>query len=216
MTLSRVTSALSSALEGRRLLEHPFYRRWQAGELTVAELAAYAAQYRHFEGYLPRFLRALTERLDEGAARDFVAANLADEVGDPVSHVERFEDFAAAVGAEGDQPSPATTALVATYEALLERGPAAALAGFLAYEGQSAEIAASKADGLRGHYGLTDTGVSFWDHHAEVEGDHAEWARQALASLGAGAQWTEDDMRAAADAWWAFLDERQASSLQPA
>lgn len=216
MTLSRVNSALVSSLRDRRLLEHPFYRRWEAGELSMGDLAAYAAQYRHFEQYLPRFLQALADGLEEGPARDFVAANLADELGDPVSHVERYESFAGAVGAEADGPSPATAALVATHEALLERGPASALAGFLAYEAQSADIAASKADGLRRHYGLGDADVSFWDHHAEVETDHAEWARQALASLEGLGEDLVADMRQAADAWWSFLDERQADSLVPA
>jgi pyrroloquinoline quinone (PQQ) biosynthesis protein C len=29
------------------VLDHPFYRRWSRGELTAAELALYAGQYRH-------------------------------------------------------------------------------------------------------------------------------------------------------------------------
>src|SRR5262245_15764885 len=36
------------ALRSRHdVLRHPFYRRWSAGELTRAELAHYAGQYRH-------------------------------------------------------------------------------------------------------------------------------------------------------------------------
>lgn len=212
MTLSPVNSALADALDDRRLLEHPFYRRWEAGELSMAELAAYAAQYRHFERYLPEFLGSLVAQLSEGPARDLVAANLADELGDPISHVERFEGFAEGVGAQDDEASPATAALLATYDALLDRSPAAALAGFLAYEAQSAAIAASKADGLRRHYGLSDAAVSFWDHHAEAEIDHARWAGEALADL-PGEESLTADMRRAADAWWAFLDERQADAL---
>ena len=29
------------------VLEHPFYQRWSAGELSAKELACYAGQYRH-------------------------------------------------------------------------------------------------------------------------------------------------------------------------
>ena len=29
------------------VLQHPFYERWSAGELTREELATYAGQYRH-------------------------------------------------------------------------------------------------------------------------------------------------------------------------
>ena len=29
------------------VLRHPFYRRWECGELTTEDLAYYAAEYRH-------------------------------------------------------------------------------------------------------------------------------------------------------------------------
>ena len=98
--------ALAAALADRQLLDHPFYRRWEAGQVSMAELAAYAAQYRYFERYLPRFLSQLTHALPEGPARDLVAANLADEQGDPIPHAELFEQFAGAVAAGDDAPSP--------------------------------------------------------------------------------------------------------------
>ena len=44
-----VTALLDQALEGRRLLDHPFYRRWENGELIEGELQHYAEQYRFFE-----------------------------------------------------------------------------------------------------------------------------------------------------------------------
>ena len=50
---------VGAALDGKRLLDHPFYRRWEAGEVTLGELADYASQYRHFESYLPNFLGEL-------------------------------------------------------------------------------------------------------------------------------------------------------------
>ena len=62
-----INSVVAAALDGKRLLDHPFYRRWEAGEVTLGELADYASQYRHFESYLPRFLGELAESLPEGA-----------------------------------------------------------------------------------------------------------------------------------------------------
>src|SRR3974390_3214672 len=52
MDAAGIDETLSAATRGLRLLEHPFYRRWEAGELTDGELAGYAAQYRHFEAML--------------------------------------------------------------------------------------------------------------------------------------------------------------------
>jgi pyrroloquinoline-quinone synthase len=208
-----VTEPIERALEGRWLLDHLFYRRWERGEVSMTELGHYASQYRHFERFLPGFLDRVARALPEGPARRFVAANLADEAGDPVPHVERFESFARAVGAGDAPPTAATSALLDAYEALLEDSPGAALAGFAAYEVQSAEIAASKADGLRRHYHLDDRGVGFWDHHAVADVTHGSWAKEALAAAATGAQVSEDAVRRAADAWWAFLDEREASAV---
>ena len=127
-------------------------------------------------------------------------------------HIELFEHFAQAVGAPEADRSPAMSSLLGVHEDLLERGASHALAGFLAYECQAAEVANAKADGLRKHYGLGDDAVSFWSHHAEVDARHAEWAREAVAGLTSAPEAPEafePSIRAAADAWWTFLDERE-------
>src|SRR4029450_9042212 len=38
---------LDEARRRRYILEHPFYTRWERGELTRDELADYAGEYRH-------------------------------------------------------------------------------------------------------------------------------------------------------------------------
>jgi len=210
MIATNMASAIGDALAGRRLLEHPFYRRWEAGQVSMEELAAYAAQYRHFERYLPSFLSRLVDQLPEGAARRLVMANLADELGDPIAHVELFERFATAVGADGAQPSTAMSDLLDTYEGLLSEGALPGLAGLVGYEAQASDVARRKADGLRAHHGLGDNAVSFWEHHAAVDARHRDWTVDALAENAS----TPDDAvpfaHRSADAWWAFLDEREA------
>jgi pyrroloquinoline-quinone synthase len=209
-----IDRVVSKATTGRWLLEHPFYRRWEAGELLPGELAGYAAQYRHFEAMLPGFLASVAESLPAGEARDAVEANLDDELGDPVPHLELFDRFAAALGVAGVAgvgASAATAALVATYGHLAETGPVAALAGLVAYEHQAPGIAATKAAGLRTHYQLDDEAVAFWDHHAAVDVTHARWTAEALEHLGADPDVVAASVRLTADAWWAFLDEREAA-----
>jgi pyrroloquinoline-quinone synthase len=210
MRIVALSGAVSDGLADRRLLAHPFYRRWELGEVSMAELASYASQYRHFEGYLPGFLARLLGNLPDGPARRLIGANLADEQGDPVAHVELFEQFALAVGAGQTDPSPATVNLLATYDDLLETGPVDALAGFLAYEIQASDVAARKAEGLQRHYGLDASAVSFWAHHAAVDGKHAEWALQALDDLHGADNGPLAAVRRGAEAWWQFLEEREA------
>lgn len=181
----------------------------------MGELASYAAQYRHFEQWLPGFLCSLVAQLPPGRARDFVAANLDDEMGDPVPHVELFEGFAQGVGAPAAEPSPAMSNLLATYTDLLGQGALHGLAGFVAYEIQAADVARNKADGLQRHYGLSGGAVAFWEHHAHVDVTHAEWALSALAQVPEAPSELGVSVRRAADAWWQFLDERELAA-QPA
>ena len=211
----QVHDAIAAALDGRRLLEHPFYRRWEAGELADGELAAYAEQYRHVEQALPVVLRTAADQLPAGPARDLVLANLADEEGVPEPHVALFESFADAVGARSSVPAgPATAALTDLQRSTAAADPVAALAVIAAYEVQAGAVATSKSAGLTEHYGLDERGTRFWDVHAAMETDHATWSLDALALL------TDDEAHlsaaagAAAQAWWSFLDEREA--LAPA
>ena len=41
-----VWERIEQARERWNVLEHPFYQRWSAGELTADELADYSGQYR--------------------------------------------------------------------------------------------------------------------------------------------------------------------------
>ena len=205
-----IDHALAEALAGRHLLTHPFYRRWEAGTLGEGELAAYAEQYRHMERELPVTLAAIAGALPEGSARTLVEANLADELGDPCSHAALFETFARAVGAAPDAaPSTATRAMLAMIRSAAAKDPVAALAMVAAYEVQAADIASSKADGLRQHYGMDADGTGFWDVHSTQEVEHAKWSMHALADLEADPVVVQAAAQVAADGWWDFLSERE-------
>ena len=214
---ARLTAAVATSLEGRMLLTHPFYLRWEAGELRTQELAEYAVQYRAFEAVLPTVLSTVVDQLmaeAEFEAAESVARNLADELGRPEPHLTMFDAFAAALPAAGSSaPGRAAEALAATYRELAEQSPVAAIAGLAAYETQAASIAASKGDGLRRWYGVDADGTKFWDVHATMDADHGEWAVEALTLLGADESEVADASRRAADAWWSLLDEREAEGM---
>ena len=212
-----LAATVAQSVEDRALLSHPFYRRWEAGELTQGELAEYAVHYRAFEAALPAVLSAVVDGLRaEGRddAADLVERNLADELGRPEPHLDLFDRFADSLPeqATAASPGPAAEALVATYFGLVDDGPVAALAGLAAYETQASAIARSKADGLRRWYGMDAAGTAFWDVHAEMDADHGDWTIEALDVLGADPAVVGVAARRGADAWWALLDEREAAS----
>ncbi|MFY9782514.1 MAG: iron-containing redox enzyme family protein [Acidimicrobiales bacterium] len=203
-----LNETLNQTLRDRQLLSHPFYRRWECGQLGREELTSYAEQYRYFETMLPRFLDALSERLPEGPARDAVLDNLRDETMPP-SHLELFELFATFYDANVVSASPAMTKLLDAYSEVLKKSPEGALAGLWAYESQGAAVASSKAEGLRTHYGADSAAIAFWDAHWEVEGDHAAWTLDALSMLEPDVEEVASAARLVGEAWWSFLDERE-------
>jgi pyrroloquinoline-quinone synthase len=211
MDAAQLGATLAARLDGCRLLDHPFYQRWSRGEVSVEELRAYAAQYRHFEALLPAHLREVADSAADGAVREQALRNLADEAGTPPTHLELFDRFAAALDAPQADPSPAMTHLLDTYRDATASGAPAGFAAVLAYEMQAPGVSATKAQGLRDHGILTDDGaLAFWDLHATLDTDHARWAVEALAESGADTTELETSVRSAATAWWGFLDEREA------
>jgi pyrroloquinoline quinone (PQQ) biosynthesis protein C len=214
MNTDQLRAALDAAVADRQLLTHPFYLRWEAGTLQPGELGAYAAQYRYFETALPSLLRALLSGLEPGPASELVSQNLADEEGNPEPHVAAFARFADAVGAENAPATVGTERLLDTYQSLTASSGAEGLAAVVAYEMQAPGIASSKASGLRRHYGIDETGTYFWDIHATMDVDHAQWGIEALAALDLPERRVVGAARAAADAWWSFLDDRESAAPQ--
>ena len=79
---------IDEARQRRNILEHPFYTRWGAGELTKPELGFYAGEYRHAVVALA------------GAAR---AAGDPEHAAEEAEHVALWDDFAASLDAPLDR-----------------------------------------------------------------------------------------------------------------
>lgn len=209
---SAIATAISFSIAGFRLLDHPYYQAWQDGELRMADLKGYAEQYRHFERSLPAVLSEAAAAMGPGRPRQLIEANLADELANPRPHLEMFDGFGHAVGAVTEVgASEATAELVGVYRDAARTGPVPLLAVVAAYETQGAEIATTKAAALSARYGLNGAGTEFWTVHAAVEQEHSAWTVQALEDLNSSSDEVEHWASRSAQAWWHFLDERQAA-----
>jgi len=155
--------------EARRrwdVLKHPFYERWECGELSRAELTFYAGEYRHA---VVALARAAGVAGDEGHARE------------ESEHVELWDDFAAAVDAPVDrEPTPETADCAAAWSPS-ERFRA--LAVLYAIESSQPAISRTKLAGLVEHYRFDadDPAAEYFRLHAERDVEHARAAREALA-----------------------------------
>lgn len=211
-------SIIDRIIEDRHLLRHPFYERWQKGKVSQDVMREYAKQYYAYESKLPAFLTSALTHLEDGPAKDAVAANLADESGMPEPHPELWLRFAEGLGVSREdvlsaQLTPRTINLVETYASLCERGAEEALAALYAYEAQFAAIAKTKGDGLREFYEMTDEeALKFFDVHATLDDEHAASLRSGMVD----SELSHESIHLAMEAWWCMLDQFEALCLSHA
>jgi pyrroloquinoline-quinone synthase len=167
--------------EARRqcnVLEHPFYQRWSAGELSPEELAFYAGQYRHA-------VVALAQASSDAAAKAGMEhrTGLERHAAEEHSHVALWDEFAKAAGASAGPALAETDECARAWTAggdLLER-----LAVLYAIEASQPEIAKTKLEGLVERYGYTPEGpaVEYFELHATLDVEHARQARELIEQL---------------------------------
>jgi pyrroloquinoline-quinone synthase len=213
MSNTELLNRIDAAIAEKNLLKHPFYQDWQAGKLSREALQLYAAQYyKHVEAF-PKHLRVLAART-EGSLRDIVQENLAEEENPSRPHPKLWRDFAAAVGVGEDDVTscpalPGTRAVVQAFREICgDRPVAEAVAALYAYEAQVPEIAATKIDGLKKFYGVTQPqGLAYFAVHEEADKVHRAAWRGWLEEHASG---NEDEILAttneALDALWGALD----------
>ncbi len=169
MTL--VTRSLDAVAARYDLLQHSFYQRWLAGDLSRGELDDYAGQYAHLVAGLPRWLAAAADA-DPGNA-ETLRAHADEELG----HVALWEEFALAVGPHRqgavDPPNRATQALLDRCDSLAAGGHGMVVAWAL--EAQSPEVSATKLWGLEEHYDIDSArGGRYFALHATRDIEHRD------------------------------------------
>jgi pyrroloquinoline-quinone synthase len=149
------------------VLDHPFYLRWERGELSRDELAFYAGEYRH-----------AVVALADTAASGGDAAHAAEET----AHIALWDDFAAALDAPLDRsPRAETNECTAAWvrDDMLE-----ARSVLYAIESGQPGISRTKLKGLIEHYGFSrnSPATSYFELHAQRDKEHAAASRRALVS----------------------------------
>jgi pyrroloquinoline-quinone synthase len=209
-----VLARLDEARGAISVLEHPFYQRWSAGELSAEELGRYAGEYRYA-------VIALAQASAQAAAKAGPehAAGLERHAEEEAAHVELWEEFARATGARpatmtgGERALGETEACVEAWTAgedVLEH-----LAVLYAIEASQPEVSRTKMEGLTAHYGYSEEGpaLEYFELHETRDVEHARQARELIAELMAGVKDAEEQAdrmlaraRAALRGNWRLLD----------
>ena len=162
-----VVAGIDAARERWNVLEHPFYTRWEAGELTREELARYAGEYRHAVVALARAARTAHLHADEEAA-----------------HIALWDEFANALGSEQHEPLPQTRCCADAWAGAHDELGASAI--LYAIEAGQPAISETKLRGLLEHYGFSgdSSAVEYFAVHGERDHEHAAEARAKLEGVG--------------------------------
>jgi pyrroloquinoline-quinone synthase len=174
------------------VLDHPFYLRWERGDLTREDLAFYAGEYRH----------AVVALADAAA----VAGN-AEHAAEEAAHIQLWDDFAAALDAPLDrEPSSETRECAAAWRA---EDSLEARAVLYAVESGQPDISRTKLTGLVDHYGFAagSKSTGYFELHSDRDHEHAAASADVLSKA---APEDADRLVAAAEAAlegnWRLLD----------
>lgn len=172
-------------------LRHPFYVRWERGGLRRDDLSVYAGQYRHA-------VVALAELAATGGDTPHAREER--------SHVDLWDDFAAACGAAPAEPTAETCALVDVFATAAPGVEADAV--LYAIEASQPPVSRTKLDGLVAHYGFErgDPGAAYFRVHAVLDEEHAAGAAGRLAGVDGAAEAALARAETAVVANWRLLD----------
>lgn len=182
-------------IEERSLLKHPFYQKWQAGELTLDALCGYACQYYHHVLQFPTYVSGAHANCNDLEDRQELLENLVEEEQGPNNHPELWLRFGEALGLTrdgmiGSTPLPETTNLITTYRRLTKDSPfIGGIAALYAYESQVPEVAGTKMAGLKQFYGIdSPDGLRFFVVHHSLDVEHSRVTRNLVAKYGETAE----------------------------
>jgi pyrroloquinoline quinone (PQQ) biosynthesis protein C len=185
------------------VLQHPFYARWSAGELSAEELADYSGQYRHATAAIAELSADVAAEAPEGDR--FELRRHAEE---EAAHVGLWDGFVNAVdGSSSAAPNAETATCVETWTR--DDGYLPRLVRLDAIESSQPAISRTKLEGLHAHYGVDEgPGDAYFRVHQEADHEHAAGDRRLIEEALGGAD--EDELVAAAEsayrANWTLLD----------
>ena len=177
---------IDNLIEKHHLLNHSFYKSWNAGELPKETIREYAAQYFQHVSLFPRYLSAIHSNCNEIKTRQLLLENLNEEEKGSDNHPELWMRFAEGMGntrknVKETTPIKETKELVKTFMKLSKSEKYhIGLASLYCYESMQPEISETKKDGLQKFYNVRDEdALKFFTVHMHAD----KWHRKVVRNI---------------------------------
>ena len=180
---------LNKKLDQYHLLNHPFYKSWNEGKLTREIIKDYAEQYYQHVKAFPRYISATHSICEDIEKRKILLENLQDEENPNADHPKLWKNFALAMGADKDKIEDVkrewfTNDMIENFFHQARKSYAEGLASLYTYERQIPEIAETKIQGLKNHYGCkSKKGLEFFEAHKSADVHHRAECEKLLDGL---------------------------------
>jgi pyrroloquinoline-quinone synthase len=186
MTNSIFINEVEKRITKNHLLNHSFYKAWNAGELEVSTIQEYAAQYFKHVSAFPRYLSAIHTNCEKISIRQELLENLVDEEQGDENHPELWLRFGEGMG-KSRESIVQTDAMEETQELVdifmkltRDQKTHIGMAALYCYESMVPEIAENKIDGLKKFYGISDENtLKFFTVHIHAD----KWHRKVIKNL---------------------------------
>ena len=181
---------LKNKLSPYHLLKHPFYVQWTKGELSKESLRSYATQYYHHVSAFLVILVPCILFVKNQANRKILLENLNEEEGaggDP--HPQLWMNFAEGLGLKKEEVQKAPLCqsiqeLIKVFFTYCRASYPQGLSALYSYEYQVPEVAETKIQGLKEHYGVSDKkSLLFFIVHKTADIEHREAIEKLLEKL---------------------------------
>ena len=182
MNKTEFLNIVENKIEEHHLLNHSFYKAWNAGELDRSIIQEYAAQYFKHVSAFPRYLSSIHSNCDDISVRQEILENLIDEERGDENHPELWMRFAEGMGKKREDVKNTvaikeTKDLVDNFMKLSkDERYHVGFSALYCYESMIPEIAENKIDGLKKYYGAKngeDT-LKFFEVHQSADIIHRQ------------------------------------------
>ena len=217
-------SELQEKIRPFNLLNHSFYKEWNAGKLNIEILQEYSKQYFHHVDAFPRCISAIHSNCTDLKNRQVLLGNLMEEENTDNSHPDLWLKFAKGLGIPEKEVKEVklneeTKELIDEFLTISRLSYTKGLGALYAYENQMPQVAKSKIKGLAEFYGISDKEtIEFFEVHIGADEWHSEECLNLLAQLNSQTEQKEAIQGATklAKLMWRFLDgvEKQTKHLR--